>query len=437
MKIFGRKINTDLFKQMKWAHLQMANWSVFITTTTGFILIGYVRQLGFNEVQIGILGGLIGFSGLFNLIGSWLVEGVKKINYLYASAAIFCVASFFSGIILGYFSYPLDNDYIIGLILFILFLSFLSFAITVSALLPWLHNLVGEKKWGSFFGTRLVIGDIAGFITSFVIGKYLGENPSFLNFIIVFSVVSIFGFLAVFIMLKTPSAVDKGSKSLNIHFYLKLIKKSLCKKGFRIFLIMQFFRAFGFGIIFPFLTLYLLEEIILDYFQIAIFTNISMVFAIIGYKFWGYIQEKYSNYTALKWTGILSCLIMIFFIFNTRHNYYLLYVAFILGGQQMWGVLNAGYFTSSVAIAFEYSDGMNKSVYNSLYFFIIGLASSISPVIGGFIIRYFNKLNLNINLLFVQLTSLRLLFLISIIFILISVFFLPFLKDLSKGKKIA
>ena len=101
----------------------------------------------------------------------------------------------------------------------------------------------------------------------------------------------------------------------------------------------------------------------------------------------------------------------------------------------MWGILNAGFFTSSVAIAFEYSEGMNKSVYNSLYFFIIGIASSIAPVIGGYLIRYFDKLNPDINLFFVKLTSIRLLFFISIIFILASIIFLPFIKKPSREQE--
>ena len=128
------------------------------------------------EIYIGIFGGMIGYSNLFSLFGSWLVEGVKNIKKLYFTVGAIFVVSFYFGVILGYFAIPLNKNNII-IIFFLLFLSYISFSIIIQTVLPWLHSLTGSKKWGRFYSTRMMVGESICLIASYGFGRYLGKNP--------------------------------------------------------------------------------------------------------------------------------------------------------------------------------------------------------------------------------------------------------------------
>ena len=393
-------------------------YSTFGAIAIGAFFTGFARKIGFNAVEIGIMSGLMGSVSLFSIFASWLYESIKRLRSLFISILMTSMLFFYISIILGYFTYSLQSNFKIAIIVFS-FLFFLFYSFHLAIFLPWLNSIVNKENWHSFFANRQVIGGIAAFSTNFLAGRYLGDNPGIGNFIIVFSVATFFGVASGLSVIKIPLPSENEEKKFEIRNYLKNIKRCIFSEKFYIVLISQFFKSFGIMMIAPFIILFLLEEIKIDYFQIAKLLNVSLVVALVGYKIIGYLTKKFGNYSVYKYSLLLGLIIPVLFSVS-RSDYYFIYylIYFIAGLHQSSGLL------SSIGLTFDYARTGKKSVYNSLNSMAGGLGAVFAPIVGGFLIRFFNSMQINISIFGVSLTSYRILFLISIIFNIIAVMIL-------------
>ena len=277
----------------------------------------------------------------------------------------------------------------------------------------------GNKAWHSFFPNRQIIGGIAVFATNFLAGRYLGENPDMIKFIILFSVVTFLGIFHSISVLKIPVPSETQTKSFEIKKYLRNVKKCVTNEKYYILLISQFIKWFGLSMTAPFIVLFLLEEIQIDYFQIATLINVSLVVGLVSYKIIGYLTKKFGNYSVFKYSAIIGFFIPVLFSISSSNYYFLFYLIFFLNG-----IFESSWLVSGFGITFDYAGPENRSIYNSLFMFSGGIGAIGAPVIGGFLVRFFNSMQINMNILGLSFTSYRILFLIGSVFAVISVILL-------------
>lgn len=405
----------------------MGFYSFFGAVAVGAFFTGFARKAGFSEVEIGIMNGLIGSCALFSIFGSWLYESIKKVKLLYIFISITSILFFYLSVIFGYFAYSLQSNLKIALIIFV-FLFFLFFILSIAILLPWLNSIVSRESWHSFFPNRQIIGGITAFSANLLAGKYLGDNPAIGNFIIVFSIATLFGLLSALSVIKLPSPLESGEKKFDIKNYLKNVKKCVFNEKFYFFLTSQFIKTFGGAMIGPFIILFLLEETKIGFFQISKLLNVSLVTGIIGYKITGYLTKKFGNYAVYKYSLLLGFFIPILFAVSKRDYYFIYYFIYFLSGFCESSLLVSGY-----GVIFDYAGAKDRSIYNSLYLFAMGVGAIGAPIAGGFLVRFFNSLQINVNIFGISLSSYRILFLTSVMFAGISVIIL-FLNKKPKWK---
>jgi hypothetical protein len=411
-----------------WSHYQVSCNCILTTATSLAFIVGYFRLIGFSEMQIGIYGGIIGLAGLFNIIGSWITQRSRDLKKVYLKYFSISIAFFVIGILISYIFQPITNNILAATILLFLFLWHAFMSMTTSALLPWLNNIIGNNNWGNFFSTRLIIRDISAFIASFIVGIYLGNNPKISDFLLVFLLASIFGVLNNYFINKVPGVVI-DVQTFDLSSYVKIIKNIFKQDKFKCLFLLLFSRAFAYGLITPFQPIFLLEQLGLNYSKIAIIVNLSIVSSVLTYKSWARIQNKYGNYTGLKWCTILSIFVPFLWMFSSQNNILPIYLAVIVVGlSSLQGIAGGGYYTSGIGMIYEHSDDNYKPIYTALYFFINGTATFISPIIGGFLLDRFNKIPLEIPLINIELGGYRLLFLISGIILILETAFLPIIK---------
>ena len=160
-----------------------------------------------------------------------------------------------------------------------------------------------------------------------------------------------------------------------------------------------------------FIVLFFLEEIQIGYFQIAKLLNVSLVVALIGYKITGYLTKKFGNYSVYKYSLLFGLIIPVLFAVSKSDYYFIFYLIYLIAG-----VYESSSLLSGIGLTFDYAGAGKKSVFNSLHSMAAGLAAIGAPIVGGFLIGFFNKLQINISIFGVALTSYRILFLISIVF---------------------
>lgn len=411
-----------------WSHLQMVSNCVFAAATAVAFIIGYLRKIGFNEIQIAMYGVIIGIAGLFNILGAWVSLGSGNLKKVYlwimSSSVVFCLM----GMIISFFSSPIRNNITPLIILFFFLLWQILNYMGIPALLSWLNNIVGTAGWSGFFSTRMMVSDISIFTTSMIAGILLGGDPKPSKFLLIFLISSLFVMLSIFFMSRVPNAVVEY-KAVSARSFFQIFKRAIRRRVFKYLLILIFIRAFAYGIIMPFQPVFLLEKLHMDYTMIALLTNISMIFAIISYKFWARIQNKFGNFTGLKWTVILSILTPFLWMVTSPGFTPAVYVAFMLVGFAGYsGIAGAGNYTSCIGMLFEHANEEDKPICTSLYFFATGLAATISPAIGGILLKYFNANPFSIPLFKIEVDGYRLIFGIAGIILFATLLVLPMIK---------
>jgi len=396
----------------------MAFYSFFGAVAVGAFFTGFVRKVGFSEVEIGIMNGLIGSCSIFSIIGSWFYESLKKIKLLFIFISITSTLFFYLSVILGYFAHSLQSNLKIALTISA-FLFFLFFILSNAILIPWLNSIVSKESWHSFFPNRQIIGGIVAFSANLLAGKYLGDNPSIGNFIIVFSIATFFGLLSALSVIRLPQPLESEEKKFDIKNYLKNVKKCIFNGKFYIIMIAQFFKTFGAAMIGPFIILFLLEETKIGFFQISKLLNISLAVALTSYKLIGYLTKKFSNYSVYKYSSLLGFVIPILFSVSNKDYYFIYYLIYFISG-----IYESSWLVSSIGVTFDYAKGINRSVYNSLSSVAGGVGAISGPIAGGFLIKFYNSIQININIFGISLSAYRILFLTSIIFTGISVIIL-------------
>jgi len=373
---------------LAWTHAQIGFINVFGTAAGTTFLVGFFRHIGFSELHIAIYGSFMGVAGLFSIFGSWIAQ--KTGHYRRTVLALYVLAILFllGGVYMGAFGGGIGAMPVLVICLVALYLFFLYMA--PSVLLAWLHGIVGNGGWEKFFSTRMIIGDSAVLATSLAVGACLGAAPKTGSFLSVFTGAALVGMLSVYATGRMPKP-SVAEKYPEIRVYLRIITESIRKREIRWLVIIAFLRAFAYGLIMPFQPLFLLEILKLDYSAISYLICLGTVFAIAFYKVWAYLQKRIGNASSLKWTLLLPVIEPFLWAVAKPGAPLTVYLAFALFGLAgVGGMINAGHWPCYVSVMMQFSDERQKPVNVSLYFLAYGIATIVSPQVGGLILSHFN-----------------------------------------------
>jgi len=409
----------DATTKLIWSHFQMSLYTVFGIAYSMVFITGFFRTIGFNELQIAAYGSIMGFMSFLTIVGAWLVQRIGRYRMpaivLMLSAVVFCTIA----VIVGAFGN--GRSFIPFIVLSFMGLSFFGTFVVVPVLLPWLHGLVDKQKWTVFLSTRFVAMDVSAIATTIVVGMFLGGAQEINRFLIVFCIASAIGVLGASCLYKLPD-LAVTSATTDAKLYIKEIINAILNKEFRFLIAIALLRSFAYGLIIPFQTLFLLEDLKLSYTTISLLVGIGSVFSMLFHKVWARLQRRLGYYNSLRINLVLSVFDPILWMFATQENHVTIYIAFILFGiSGAYGAVNAGFWSSYLSTVFQGANEQQKPIYNSLYFVAYGLSVIIAPMISGVVIQYFNRMPLVIpNVFSTGINGFRLVFFASGLFLIVT-----------------
>jgi hypothetical protein len=375
-----------------WAHIHAAFSNIFFAAMSNTFIIGYFRTIGFSEMHIGVYGMLAGIGGMSCIFGPWISQRTglyKKTSLMLLTIAR---AACMLGVLVGAFEIGSMKAWVPILTLFFMLIYQLGLYMSTPVILSWFHDLTGRDGWQRFFSVRMIISDTTVLLTSLVIGNILGDSPTRLVFVVVFMVAILFGFGSNFFMGKMPDARVETMHT-GVWEYLKKIWNASRQPAFRTLFIILFLRAFAYGLIMPFQPVFLLEVLHFDYGQMSILVTIATSTAVVGYRFWTVLQRRYNNAINFKWNLYLSIFDPLIWAIAAQGNKTLIYIAVALFGLAgVQGLINSGYFLSCIGSIFDRSTDDMKPIFTSMYYVLFGIASSIAPLLGGYFIQSFNRM---------------------------------------------
>lgn len=393
--------------------------------TGGVFLVGFALALGANEFVIGLIGAIPALLNLAQLPASYFVERSGSLKTIVIKSAA-------SGRLLWLLValIPLLYPFVSKIFILVFFLSLISIfnilaGITRLAWLAWTAVLVPKEIMGRYFAKRNIymngLAMLVGIGAGALLDQYKEWFPSkeIFGFSGLFIIGSICGMISVFYLNKMSE--PKVKRNYSKESFWKTLRIPIKEKNFRKLIFFSLSWNFSVNLIMPFLNVYMLDQMKLNYSFITTLGAIGGVFSLVSLKYWGKLSDRFGNKPVLIISAVGKCIYPFLWLFTTRDSYALFIVI------NMTGFLDAGLGLTLFNTLLKLAPEEKNSVYLAVYATVVGLITMLAPICGGILINSLKSSSLELS--FLTLSNFKLLFLTSGILRLASLFLL---KDINE-----
>lgn len=394
--------------------------TIFFNGISGAPLVGMFRQLGASAFWIGLLAGIYPFATLVQPGTSYLIARTGSRKRVFIWGAYPGRLLWIPIVTLAFFLPPGTGTVValFGLIL----MGRLSDSFSGPAWMSWISDLVPEEERGNFWGTRQMWGYGFGISTSIALGYYLGSSPPFYKFVVFFYLITLFGWLDVFI--------HRGVTGVTFHVAPKrqslaeMVRQPLADPHFRPLLIFTTCFAFSCQLGGGIFHLMLLEEIDLSYFEISLYVaGLLGGMSMLSSRLWGRLMDNLREGERLVF---VACAILVALIAPPWS---------MIGARQhlpiavniaISGLGWAGYQIALTGLLIAYSPRQSRATYFAVHSVSTGIGNTLGAVVAGTLAESFTGMEILWGPF--KLTQLRTLYLISGIARMICLLLLPFVR---------
>ena len=406
--------------------LRLFNWGAIIGTCaynlwTGVFITGFALYLGAKSLEIGLLGAIPVLAGVVQPLASFWAEKSKLTRKFFTN--IFYIFSILFWIPIIFLPFFKSLSYS----LFLFFASYTLFNILISLTNPpyisWLGDVVPEDIRGRYFALRNMYAGFAGMAVSLSMGRLVDVLPKKIAFPLVFTTAALFAIAEIIIIFLQPEPYREPQKGLSLINELVLPLKD---KNFKFY---TFFISFwNFAVIMPgqFFSVFMLKYLHLSYTTIVLVSISSGIAGLIAQPFFGYLADRYPNKSILLLTSIPASFVPFFYIFMTPRfptfSLTLLYLVNIFAGA-IW----AGIMLTQFNLLLMFSPPIKRMSYVGIHSAFVSLTGAVSPFLGGLIVNALK--GLHISFLALDLTNIKILFILSTVLRLLSLSLLRTVKE--------
>jgi MFS family permease len=419
----------DVRKGLKYVLNDGFTSQIMVNLTSGTFLIAFALTLGASPIITGLISAIPAFCQLSQIFAVFLVEKVRKRKVITISFLLFYRISLLLIALIPFF---FQSELLLFFFMVFLILRYLFSSLGQTAWTSWMNDLVPKNELGRFFGKRQFISSIFILFTSLIAANFIEFwKSNFLeyelfSYSILFLVAFLFGMISIFFISKVPEPMMKLRE--NKLRFSKLVLTPFKDKNYKRLLTFLICWSFGFNLITPFFTVYLLMNLKFPLTFVMVLTILSQVSNIIFFRIFGQLTDKYSNKTILKICCPLFILCTVLFSFTTIINNTIILIILLVVTYLFIGVATSGITLSTGNISLKLTPKEEGTSYLAITTIITSLSLGISPIIGGVIFDYLNpsefKVYFNHISYFFTFNGVLFLFFIAIIIALVSIYFL-------------
>jgi HEAT repeat protein/Na+/melibiose symporter-like transporter len=396
----------EVMRALRLAKIEVAFNTVAMTLVGGVFITGFALWLGANYFWIGLLSALPALCFLVNFPGAVWADRYAS-RKMFSLRAAFVERLWFILIIpIALFAthqpHPVSFSAPMLLLVIVLTLSALSGAMGTSAWLEWLTDLVPEDMRGRYFGSRNAISSVvstalslpaAWFLDYSIKSHFLSERAAFT---ILFTIGVICAWGMFFAMRKRPEQprtlpVDTP----NLRQSVDKLLAPFADEQFRRLTINNAVMAMAGGIIGPFVTVYMLQNLKLTYFDINLVGTVTGISSILTMTTWGYLADKYGYKPIIIISSVLVVIPPLLWMLALPGSPYLVTMSLlalinIIAGTA-WAALSLNQFNMVIAISKE----EERTMYFAAYTTVMGVTAFAAPLLGGMMMTALSQLDLN------------------------------------------
>ena len=406
---------------------------VFYVTINGAPFTGFLRELGASDLLYSIIAATPYLGGVLQIFASYTLEKTGKRKLMFLISA-YVHRLIWIPIVLIPILVPKENKELALIIItaLIIIYSIANSVVNISYN-SWMGDIVPASQKGSFFGKRTAISAVTGIIAGVAFGKYLDNINTLIGFAVVFTIAAICGALdaSCFIGVKEPTMTPAEKNS---SFISMLIEPFKDRNYLKLIVFISFWN-FGFNFAIPFLNIYMIEQLKIDYFTISIFQQLlAGITTVLFINKVGILSDKYGTKPILRICCYFVCVLPLLWCIATPSSYIIVMsISFLI-----FGLFSQGIMILSNNFSIWLAPEKNRSMFLANYSIITTFSSGISYVCAGAFMEASKGIIFRINnALFGSqvISNFHVLFIISSIFMICSIIFvLPMVYDKEEKK---
>ncbi len=371
----------------------------FVWTIIAFeaILAAFYTRLGFTPFLMG-LAGLIPYLSLLlqGLFAKRLTQVTQKrrfvVIFTLISRSIWFGITFVpfipktivvSGIEIPYFQ--------TGIFLILLVISWFIATSVGLVWASWMSDSVAASRRGKFFGIRNTILQAARICVLFVVGLFLGEEPSLTwEYPILFFIAAVAGILSSILVSRQPELQilpNRGNQKLSNQAFRAIILEAIQDKEYKFFLIFIVVWYFMNVLAGPFWIPFCIKYVNMTEQMVTQMLMVSTMTTMLFFYIWGIIIEKYGDRPVL----ILACVGS-----SITPFFYVIASAGLGGWTWQWmfieeaisGIMNAGLSLAIFNFSISYGKPHHRNVYLVIYYVVAGFFGTVAAFSSGIIVEY-------------------------------------------------
>jgi MFS family permease len=360
--------------------------------TGGVFLTGFALALQAGNELIGLLAALPLGIKLTQLYTSWRIERAGHWKRSALRAAIVSRGALLLAVAIPFLAAP-DGG---GALLLVAIVALSAFAASIFdlAFLTWMAELIPVGVRGGFLGRRSrvtgLVGQAVALIAAFGIDRWQRtEAAPARGFALLFGVGAAFG-LAGLIFLRRVPAPRRHESRVEEPSIVRSLTGPARDPNFRRLLSFVGLWHFSIGLVGPFITVFMLEQLHLPFVLVMAFSVITNLVGAFTQAYWGRLGDHFGSKTAVRAGTYLICLAIALWLIVTPDRIWPIVVIQLLSGFG-WSAYNANLSNLVLKLA---PTGRTPSFIATLGA-ASGTAEALGPLVGGVALTGFQALGLS------------------------------------------
>ena len=348
--------------------------------TGGVFLTGFLLSLGSSAFLIGVVAALPLAAKLSQLYTSWQIERRGSWERTTRTGALWGRLPLLLAAFIPLLDLPLE---LASLLLVILIaLSSLGGSIFEIGFLTWMAELIPAGRRGEFWGKRTRIAELFGIavalVAAFLFDRWKEAHPGEVGgFTTLFLVGSIAGLVVVVFLGRLPKPEIEHRKTRREPL-LATLKRPAADPAFRPLLTFVGLWGFAVGLIGPFTTVYMLEELHLSFLTATALNLVPAGLIALTQVYWGQLSDRFGCKPVLWSASFLIILVPALWMASSVDRSWPIII-----GQVVSGFGWAAYHIAMNNLVLKLAPHQNRSSYVASIGSMFAVSQAVAPLCAG------------------------------------------------------
>jgi MFS family permease len=368
----------DARRTMNLSILEGAFSMLFINWTQGSILTGYALHIGATPFELGLISSVPLLGQVLSPLIAWLAGRVgRRKSLAIATAVIGRVIWVFAAMLPGLM--PASSR--AGLLILTIAVSGIFLAGNGALWTAWMGDVVPATERGRYFGMRGGALGIVGMLANLAAGAFVDAVIAPVSFQIVLISAVISGCVAASLLLTHSEPLVTSPRLPLVETFTVPFKD----QNFRRYLWFASYWTFAVLIGAPFVIPYFLNHLKMTYTQVAIWSVIAAISALVFSPQWGRLADRVGNKPILQITTIgAGTLLPLTWLLATPGNLWPIWFAGVVDAL-IWGAIGPAQFN----LALSSAPKENRASFIAVLSAITGLTGFIGGLLSGVLLDGF------------------------------------------------